>query len=50
MGNRTLTNLKLPNAYESVEVLKQRFAEYNLDTTDLVALSGKCYFVLQYSN
>lgn len=40
IANRTLANEALPGFRETLDELKSKFSDQNLDTTDLVALSG----------
>ncbi|KAM6551548.1 hypothetical protein CsatB_001356 [Cannabis sativa] len=40
IANRTLANEVLPGFRETLDQLKSKFSDQNLDTTDLVALSG----------
>ncbi|PON74445.1 Peroxidase [Trema orientale] len=41
IANRTLANEALPGFLETLDQLKSKFSDQNLDTTDLVALSGE---------
>ncbi|XVE60089.1 hypothetical protein DITRI_Ditri05aG0098800 [Diplodiscus trichospermus] len=44
-ANRTLADLAIPAPSETLDVLKSKFAAVGLNTsTDLVALSGNCYY------
>ncbi|KAB1227928.1 Peroxidase 15 [Morella rubra] len=39
-ANRTLAGINLPGAFDTLQILKDKFSAMGLNTTDLVALSG----------
>jgi len=47
-ANRTLANQNLPAPFFNLTQLKAAFAVQGLDTTDLVALSGKKIFPIKF--
>jgi peroxidase len=46
-ANQSLANTALPAPFHSLDILKSKFKDQGLDTTDLVALSGIKYFLIK---